>query len=191
MEKIIFGIDYSYTNPSICVLGNSFKESYFYFLTTKKKYAKKEKNYEGMFLERKSGDNDIEFYEKISSWAISKIKENWINPNNTIVVLEGYSMGSRLGRSFNIAENTSILKFFLKQNNIKPLIVPPTTIKKFWTGKGNSSKDLMVKILLDKEGVDVLQWLGMKKLESPAHDLVDSYAIAKFGQEILTSIKRV
>lgn len=173
---MIFGIDYSYTSPSICVLGDDFRSSYFYFANNNKKVCVKALNYDGTYFEKKL--TNIERYEFLANWAIEKIKQHWEQESK--IILEGYSYGSQKGLLFNIAENAGLLKYYIKKTfNVFPEIVSPTTVKKLWTGKGNSSKEIMVKTLLDKEGVDIVRWMNMSKLTSPAHDIVDSYAIAK------------
>jgi Holliday junction resolvasome RuvABC endonuclease subunit len=178
----IIGVDYSYTSPSICLLGEDFKSSLFYFANANKKLAITAQNYEGFLLDKDHIDN-VERYEKIANWAVEKIMQH--HTPNTKVYMEGYAYGARGGMLFNIAENGGLFKFLLKQaTGIHPIIVAPTSVKKSFSGKGNSNKDAMVQYLLDSEGVDIVSWMQMNKLGSPAHDVVDSYAIAKHGEKL-------
>jgi len=175
----IFGIDYSYTSPSICVLGDDFKSSFFYFANANKKVCVKALNYEGTLLQKDWADN-VERYETLAKWAVEKIQQHW-EPGSRII-LEGYAFGARGGMMFNIAENAGLLKYHLKKAfGIHPEIIAPTMVKKLWTGKGNANKEAMVQTLIDKEGIDIVKWMQMSKLASPAHDIVDSYAIARTG----------
>jgi crossover junction endodeoxyribonuclease RuvC len=80
-------------------------------------------------------NSDEDRYDDISNWAINITQKHDVDN----VILEGYSYGST-GKVFNIAENTAILKYNLWDSRIPFLIVPPTTIKKFATGKGNANK---------------------------------------------------
>lgn len=175
----IFGIDYSFTSPSICVLGDDFRSSFFYFANANKKVCVKARNYEGFLIEKTWAD-DAERYEILARWAVSKIQQHW--EPDSIIILEGYAFGARGGLLFNIAENAGLLKYHLKKAfGLYPKIISPTEVKKRWSGKGNANKEVMVKTLLDKEDVDIVEWLQMNKLSSPAHDVVDSYAIALVG----------
>ena len=181
MTKFI-GIDYSYTSPAICILGDDFKNSFFYFANQNKKLCYNALNYEGTLLDKDHADN-VDRYEKIALWAVSKIQQHWVDGSR--IYLEGYAFGARGGLLFNIAENAGLLKYHIKkQFGIHPEIVAPTAVKKDFTGKGNANKEGMVKNLLDKEGVCILQWMQMNKLGSPAHDVVDSYAIASYGKHL-------
>lgn len=169
------GIDYSYTSPAICVLGDDFKASSFFYATYNKKLAEKALNYDGFLLTEEL--KDIQRYYEIAEWAISIIKP-YIK-ENVKIAMEGYSFGSSRSLTFNIAENAGLLKFLLfKELNIIPTIIPPTTAKKHFSGSGRANKEDMRQALINKENVDIVEWLGMKKLNSPAHDIVDSYAIA-------------
>lgn len=175
----IIGIDYSYTSPAVCILGDSFVNSRFYFCNAKKKHAVEARNYKGTLIE-KGWRNDAERYEFLARTICQNIQPH-VNAE-TKIIMEGYAFGASAGLSFNIAENGMMLKYHLwKCFGIYPEVVPPTMVKKFWTGKGNSKKEAMVETLKEKEGVDILEWLYMDKLDSPAHDIVDSYAIALAG----------
>jgi hypothetical protein len=97
-------------------------------------------------------------------------------------MLEGYSMGAK-GRLFDIGEATGIFKLFLSQENIKPLVIAPTQIKKLATGKGNSNKFQMLEKFMEintslhnSEWIDVLT--TEKHIQPPLTDLVDSFFIA-------------
>ena len=65
--------------------------------------------------------------------------------------------------------------------------VPPTVIKKFATGKGNSNKEKMYEAFT----AEVLTPLDLKErltpkaksIKNPVSDIVDSYFICKYGYE--------
>jgi len=62
-----------------------------------------------------------------------------------LIGIEGYSFGSNGMAVFNIGELGGVLRLLFYDRLIKYIVVPPTTVKKFLTGKGNSKKDLMLK----------------------------------------------
>jgi Holliday junction resolvasome RuvABC endonuclease subunit len=74
----------------------------------------------------------------------------------TVVAYEGYSMGSHIGRAFDIGELGGVLKTYSIQQGISMLIVPPTVLKKFITGKGNAAKP-EISTALGLHGLDVTQ----------------------------------
>ena len=96
--------------------------------------------------------------------------------------MENYAYGAT-GRVFNIAENTGILKKQLREAGFKYTVIPPTVIKKYATGKGNASKDLMYETFLSETQVDLQSQLSPKstKISNPVSDIVDSYYICKTG----------
>lgn len=96
------------------------------------------------------------------------------------VYLEGYSMGSK-GKVFEIAEGTGELKRQLWRWNIECHVVPPTTLKKFATGKGNAKKDAMVAQYIKDTGVDLYEALGTSST-ARVSDIADSYFLMKYGE---------
>lgn len=177
--KVVIGIDYSYTSPAICILGDDFQSSLFYFSNEKKKLCVAARNYTGNLIYKEWPDS-VERYEALAKWAVESIRPHW--KDGATIVLEGYAFGAKGGLLFNIAENAGLLKYHLKKAfGVFPVIVAPTEVKKFWTGKGNANKELMVQTLKEKEGIDIVDWMSHNKLQSPAHDVVDSYAIALTG----------
>ena len=91
-------------------------------------------------------------------------------------------MGS-VGQVFSIAENTAILKFKIYQAKIEYRIVPPTTLKKFATGKGNADKLMMYEAFVKKTNYDPRKILNSEaKLGSPFTDIADSYWLAEYAK---------
>jgi crossover junction endodeoxyribonuclease RuvC len=83
-----------------------------------------------------------------------------------LVALEGYSFGSKFNHEIMYSIGT-VLRYFLWQWEYTYKIIPPTTLKKFVTGKGNSKKDLMM--------------LGVFKnwgFETSDDNVADAYALA-------------
>lgn len=61
-----------------------------------------------------------------------------------LVVIEGYSYGSRGQSVYQIAELGGIVRFWLYQHELATVEVSPSTLKKFATGVGNCGKDAML-----------------------------------------------
>jgi len=194
---VIAGIDYSLRGPAICVFHGvdsytgkkvekfSFKNCSFFYLTDVKKYASTfMKNIHGKLFS--DVECDPQRYNSISDWAIEVLKKY----NCTQVALEGYSFGSK-GKVFHIAENTGVLKYRLFQESIPVDIIPPTTIKKFATGKGNADKKAMHEAFEKETCLNLHQVITPKKKEvtNPVSDVVDAFYICKMFYERLTNDK--
>jgi len=67
------------------------------------------------------------------------------------VVYEDYSMGSR-GKVFHIGELGGVLKLYLWRVGIGMIMVPPSSLKLFVTGKGNADKSTMMRVLAQHRG---------------------------------------
>lgn len=178
---IIAGIDYSTTSPCICIHKGdlfNFKNCHFYFMSPKK-------TLEGNVYPKIHGTlnnvkwkNHILKYDMISDWSLDILKKHNVN----FVGIEGYSMGSRSGMLFNIAENGGILKHKILKGGFEYEDVSPNTIKKFATGKGNSKKEKMQESFIEETGINLSTELTPRsdKCISPVSDIIDSYYIAKY-----------
>lgn len=66
------------------------------------------------------------------------------------VVVEGYAMGATNSRVFDIGEWGGILKLISYEYVGRILVIPPTSMKKFVTGKGNASKEEVMSAVGDR-----------------------------------------
>lgn len=183
------GVDYSLTSPAICVYnadkGNfCLSNTKLYFLASKKMHEGYNDGTIESALYPQKWTTDEGRYCAISHWAITVLMWELGNRTNDEIKvwIEGYSFGSS-GKVFHIAENTAILKHKLYNADISIQTVPPTTVKKFATGKGNATKDRMYECFLEETGADLMSELSPKasNVNSPVSDLVDAYFIAKYG----------
>lgn len=90
--------------------------------------------------------------------------------NVKLVTIEGYSYGSQGNSLLNICELSGIIKHHLWLRDINFIEVPPATLKKYATGRGNVGKLEMIQAAHDQYGY---------KFESD--DLCDAYWLAKYG----------
>ncbi len=167
------GIDYSITSPAICVFtGSKFQYDSCKFYSLSDHKLESTKQYK--FSLHKPWTINEERYDNISNWAMDIIKDC------DYVAMEGYSMGSR-GKTFNLGENTGLLKWKIWQADKKFQVYPPKVIKKFATGNGNANKELMHKSWQDKLGIDLKSHLQPSRLlGSPTTDIVDAYYICEY-----------
>ena len=152
----------------------TFNRCTFHFLTDTKKYAK-------FFLKNIYGERfqdwnqDFQRYKSIADWTMDKLM------GCEQIAIEGYSMGSK-GKVFHIAENTGVLKYKIYNLGIPLEIVPPTTVKKYATGKGNADKKKMHDALISEIGISLKDKItpDKTKVSNPVSDIVDSYYICKY-----------
>lgn len=90
-----------------------------------------------------------------------------------LVVIEGYSFAGKFNNSFQY-ELGACLRYRMHMEEIPYIEVPPTSLKKFVTGKGNAKKDLML--------------LGVYKMwdfDTESDNEADAYGLAQFGRAII------
>lgn len=177
---MIAGIDYSMTSPAICIYDDSKGKPdksnlRFFFLNDKKKYDQTFGIIMGMKMPLY--ESQMERFDMVSDWAMTIIKR--FEPTHTFI--EGYSMGSK-GRVFHIAENGGILKHKLWTEGFEfSDNLPPTSVKKVFCGKGNAKKEEMHDAFVQDLGIDVASLLNSNAKDSPVSDVVDAYAMVKYG----------
>lgn len=175
---ICAGIDYSTTSPCICVFKkdgtiNPIDCNFSFFALDK--WRPRWSTLQNVNVYKFPKDlKSIDRYQFLAEWTIEQIR--WYDGRVKKVILEDYSFGST-GRVFHIAENVGILKLKLKQNGFRYETIPPTVIKKFATGKGNSNKEAMLEAWnAEPNTFELVQENG-----NPATDIVDSYFLCKYG----------
>lgn len=175
----IAGLDWSMSCPAICIWDKkkpfTFANCVFYFYIDNKKFDKSYGNIHGFKAELYQTEQ--ERFDNISEWAMTILTKHVVKQ----VCLEGYSMGSSVGRIFNIAENIGLLKYKMWKAKIEFITPAPTAVKKIFTGKGNARKELMYKSLQERENMlDLEQLIGTKAGASPISDIVDSFAMVDY-----------
>lgn len=176
---IIAGIDYSLTSPSICVHKGtewSVNNCTFYYLTHRKAYLSVTGKFLGNMYEEYESDSHR--YDNLSQWSNKIITEN----NVTQCFIEGYAFNA-VGRVFQIAENTGLLKYTLWKSKVPYQVFAPPEIKKFATTKGNANKEKMYQAFLEETSIDIRKTLDImnENIWNPISDIVDAYYIAKLG----------
>ena len=129
-------------------------------------------------------NHECERYQTIADWAVDKIA------GCDHVGLEGYAYGAS-GRSiFQIAENCGLLKYKLYQAGKPFSVLTPTAVKKHGTGKGNASKELVVKSFDKDTGMKLKHTItpDRQKIGNPVSDIADSYYICSLLHKNLRKI---
>jgi crossover junction endodeoxyribonuclease RuvC len=85
-------------------------------------------------------------------WLADQIEELIARHKVTRAVIEGYSFASNFNQA-TMVELGTILRLRLMQCGLDYLEVPPTSLKKFVSGKGNAKKDMMLLSVFQRFGV--------------------------------------
>lgn len=181
----IAGIDYSLTNPSICIHDSendgefSIDNCKFFFLTQTKKFAGQflAKRITGGFVDTSAFSCQEERHHELSNYFMDVLE----GFDCQEVAIEDYAFAAK-GQVFNIGENTGLLKFKLWTEDYIVHKYAPTQIKKFATGKGTAKKEHMIAAFEKETGIDLYQQLRAvsKKPISPISDIVDSFYICQY-----------
>jgi Holliday junction resolvasome RuvABC endonuclease subunit len=114
-------------------------------------------------------------------------------PPGPLVVIEGYSYGSRGRAIFDIGELGGIIRYSFWEQNVKYMDVPPSTLKIFAAGKGNVGKTEVIVAARDRLDLDTTndneadaRWLremGLHLLDTPTVKLPKTHlrALDKVG----------
>lgn len=126
---------------------------------------------------------DYEIYER--AWIISQSVHEVVKQYKPDVIgIEGLAFSGAGNATRDLAGLQFMLviylKYIYKHPNVQ--VIPPTTIKKFATGKGNCNKDAMVEAL-PRHIADC--FVKLKLLKSKGlYDVCDAYWIAKYVSSI-------
>lgn len=168
--SILCGIDYSSSSAAIYIEEDGVGKWYL-----KQKTLKHVQETAQLSIVRiKPFERKIDRAVDFADWALSVLVSRGIKETN----IEGFSLGSNGGMVFDIGAHSGILYVRLKDAGIKINLIPPTSAKKSFSGKGNAGKDFMCETFKKKFGFAFSDILGTKPNESPENDLVDAYAVA-------------
>jgi crossover junction endodeoxyribonuclease RuvC len=112
--------------------------------------------------------------------------------NDTFVVIEDFSFGSKGSGLSEIHGLGWIIRHYLWKNKIEFTLIPPTVLKKFATGKGNSDKNIILKEIYKLWNVDlyndneadafVLSMIGRAFMH------LDDANLKSFQKEVITKL---
>jgi len=109
--------------------------------------------------------------EKRMSQILEEIKKI-ITGKDDILYIEGLSFGSKGQAMLELAGLHYIITMMLYTNNIQFKKIPPGTLKKFITGKGNAKKNLMLLKVYKKFGIEFMD-----------DNIADAYSLARLAFE--------
>jgi hypothetical protein len=155
-------------------------------------YVGIDQSYGGFGITFLDAENKTDYYSivyKAEGLGVARLRniqafimDTLVNYTLVDVAMEGYAYGREFGIALS-GELSGMVKLTLLDFGIYPLIVPPTNLKKYVTGKGNGiSKSQMLLHVFRKWGAEITD-----------DNAADSYALAKLvsGAHILEYEKDV
>lgn len=106
------------------------------------------------------------------------------------MAMEGMSFGSRGSTIFDLGGLSHMIRRIFLDNSIPFVIIPPKTLKKFFTGNGNANKEMMIEEAVNRDlDIQITKNYGTKKLPYMLLDdnIVDSFALAIFMTEYIAN----
>jgi Holliday junction resolvasome RuvABC endonuclease subunit len=101
-----------------------------------------------------------------------------------VVVIENYAFGAHGAHSHKLAELGGVCKHELTRAGFSYKTIPPSSVKKAWTGSGSASKERMYTTFEARYGPAVFTHLARTahkagaRIPNPIQDLVDATALA-------------
>ena len=189
---IFVGIDNSLQSPGLTIYDKQDELYYFYFLTQRKretgiKVTTDKYVLEGIdYPEWKTREERI---DKVTQILIDKIDQFPTLDKN--IMIEGYAFSAQSRSVTHLAEIGGVLRNKLYKLNLLYDEIPPTVIKKFFTGKGNSNKNGMYlqykNYIRDWQVPNLFKEIGINpksKKTNPVDDIIDSFAIVCYNMGI-------
>jgi Holliday junction resolvasome RuvABC endonuclease subunit len=186
METAWVGIDLSLTSPGLAVYCENTLNLYFYASRKKDVTRKRQltcqwngKTIECLIqpFERQIVDETIlERYKMITEDIVGEI----LKYPSTKIRMEGYAFDAKSSSISKLHELGGILKYLLYNNGRQFAEVPPTRLKKWFTGSGRASKELMYEHFILKGLPPLIEIFEMEKckgIPNPVQDIVDAFAL--------------
>jgi len=171
----VMGLDISLMETGVCIYDvNTFKYDFFvvkpakHILKTLKEIDKKSEKFNLIKYQNWLMAKFCRIFNVYTS-ILYLIKK--YNPE--IIIIEGYSYGSKNSKSiFDIGELQGLLKGFFFIENKKIFFIPPKTLKKFITFNGNATKEIMFDFIMKKYKVSIKN-----------NNVADAFSLVKYYLE--------
>lgn len=191
---VLVGCDVSINSPGIVVTEGKMIDCFF-FPHMKKHFGFQEtiKNFNFSAIDYPVWNSREERYDKLSAAIIDKIdiyRKRVKTVKDISILIEGYAFMAK-GRSVSaIYENGGVFRNQLFRRGYKTVTeIPPTELKKKFTGSGAANKLHMLMVFERKTGIDLFDIFGMKRptgdqVRSPIQDIVDAYALIEIHSKV-------
>lgn len=104
------------------------------------------------------------------------------------IIIEGLAYGAKGRAVMTLGGLSHMIREVFLSKEIPFIIIPPKTLKKYWTGSGNANKTMMIEEAVKRDvDITIMKNYGTKKLPHMLLDdnIVDSFALVSFLEEYL------
>lgn len=174
--------DWSMSAPSFALYDTedgefTFENSSHYYLTTVKKHVHKLENlhvYGDLVPDYETNEERWDLLSDSVMWVIDNKAQSHID----YFAIEGYAFGSSASSVHQIAENAAVLKHKIYCQGIPIEVINPSTVKKWYSGKGNAKKDELYKVFVEKTGIKLRDYFDLPENQwEPLAGVVDSWIL--------------
>ena len=110
------------------------------------------------------------------AYILSQIKLCYRQREPWLVVIEEYAFAAK-GMVFSIGELGGVVRLWLWENDIPFLLINPSHLKKFVSGKGNCPKERILLAAYKKWNIEI-----------PQTDIVEAFCLAKMGFAVIDAL---
>ena len=165
---ILMGIDQSLTGTGVSFLGSI--EKYFLLESGKTKGTK---------------IPSIDYTRRIRE-ITQELKDLIVEYNPDIICIEGMSFGSKSAVVFDLGGLSHLIRSMLMDLKKDFIVIPPKTLKKYFTGSGNADKIAMITECQNR-GANIPFFKNIKKQKVFDDNVSDSYALASFAKDYINN----
>lgn len=173
--------DWSMSAPSFAIYNTedgpfSFLNSKHYYLTDTKKHVHTLPNLHVYGSLIPKWETNEQRWNLLSNAVITAMEET-DGPTKAFAI-EGYAFGSHAGSVHQIAENAAVLKHKIYCRGIPIEVINPSTVKKWYSGKGNAKKDELYKVFVEKEHLELRNYFDLPESQwEPLAGIIDSWIL--------------
>lgn len=172
-RPVIVGLDLSLNGTGICVSGGTVSKSGDYVGRSKSEGILHLDGYIFREVVHKGASSRFQKWTRICEAVIAYTFEA------DEIYIEDYAYGTRGSATTVLAEVGGIVRYHLARAGLHYRVVGPQTLKKFVTGKGNVKKDIVLKEIYRRWGMNL-----------NSNNLGDAFGLAKLG-EALAGIEKI
>jgi len=181
---IYIGLDMSLTSPGIVINDNG-KWNFYFFVQRKRE--------EG--IDESSDNWTIRSIPYISEWKTREERIDYVTNNIMILInsymgkksigIENYAFGASSSSVTGLAELGGVMRHKLYNRKMSYTEIPPSAIKKYYTGNGHSNKTSMAIQFEAENIIDLYEECNFPRrdyadIPNPIQDIVDATAIVYY-----------
>lgn len=156
-KSIFIGIDLALSSTAFYIKDLDDHSTNYYYMVP---YKKKQNDPHQVLLPDRSKHHNEYLYEferlqTYINFLLNKLFVLYKKQDIKIIAVEGLSNGSISRKKNEIGFMHYMVTYMLHINNFNVLVIPPTVMKKYITGKGNAKKEKVYEVIKDRYNLDI------------------------------------